>query len=238
MARRVCEHHVERFRDSWCARSTAAGNYESPDAEIWARWPKPPRLRIEGAAEVLEAESSASGEAAPPGGELPTCSAICSSMRRALTPRCAARSSRQASAMRSRTAGNPGAPIAIVRRKIGAAEERLQVRREPHGHGPAAAAGGGLHERHVDAVDIGALFAVHFDATRNRGSGAPRCPRSQTIRAPSRGTSGRWNSRWKGKWVCFPRAPFRKLPRPRDTSPPDYARAAAGRGFFRESAYW
>ena len=59
--------------------------------------------------------------------------------------------------------GKAGAPIAILRRKIGAAEEWLQFRREPHRHGPAAGPGGGLHEGHVDAVDVGALFAVHLD---------------------------------------------------------------------------
>ena len=54
-------------------------------------------------------------------------------------------------------------PVARFRRKVSAAEERLQLRREPHRHGPAAAARGGLHERHVDAVHVGALFAIHLD---------------------------------------------------------------------------
>src|SRR5471030_3417171 len=52
---------------------------------------------------------------------------------------------------------------AILRREIGAAEEGLQAGREPDRHGPAAAAGSGLHERHVDALYIRPLFAVHFD---------------------------------------------------------------------------
>ena len=56
-----------------------------------------------------------------------------------------------------------GAAVAVLGREIGAAEERLQIGREPDRHRPAAAAGGGLHEGHVDAVDVGALFAVDFD---------------------------------------------------------------------------
>ena len=52
---------------------------------------------------------------------------------------------------------------AVFGREIGAAEKRLQLRREPDRHRPAAAAGGGLDERHVDAVHVGALFAVHLD---------------------------------------------------------------------------
>ena len=50
----------------------------------------------------------------------------------------------------------------------------LSSGREPDGHGPAAAAGGGLDEGHVDAVDVGALFAVDLDGDVSRGSGARR----------------------------------------------------------------
>ena len=54
--------------------------------------------------------------------------------------------------------------VAVVRREIGAAEERLQVRREKDVQRPAALAGRGLHERHVDLVHVRPLLAVHFDA--------------------------------------------------------------------------
>ena len=71
--------------------------------------------------------------------------------------------------------GEAGLPVAILRRKIGAAEERLQVGREPDAHRPAAAAGRRLHEGHVDAVDVGPLFAVDFDVdemlVHHRGDG-------------------------------------------------------------------
>ena len=59
--------------------------------------------------------------------------------------------------------GEAGVSIAVLGREVGAAEERLQVGREPDGHRPAAAAGGGLDEGHVDAVDVGALFAIDLD---------------------------------------------------------------------------
>ncbi len=49
------------------------------------------------------------------------------------------------------------------RRKVGAAVERLQRRREPDAHRPAAATGRGLHESHVDTVDVGPLLAVDLD---------------------------------------------------------------------------
>ena len=48
-------------------------------------------------------------------------------------------------------------------RKVGAAEEGLERRREPHAHRPAARAGGRLHEGHVDPVHVGPLLAVHLD---------------------------------------------------------------------------
>src|SRR5690348_7751019 len=48
----------------------------------------------------------------------------------------------------------------VLRRKVSAAEERLQIGSEPHRHGPATAARSGLNKRHVDAVDLGAFFAI------------------------------------------------------------------------------
>ena len=56
-----------------------------------------------------------------------------------------------------------GTAVAVVRRKIGAAEEGLAVRSQKHRHGPAPAAGGRLHEQHVDAVHVRALFTIHLD---------------------------------------------------------------------------
>jgi hypothetical protein len=55
-------------------------------------------------------------------------------------------------------------PVTVVRREIGAAEKRLQVRREKNIQRPAAAAGRGLHERHVNFVHVRPFLAVHLDA--------------------------------------------------------------------------
>ena len=57
-----------------------------------------------------------------------------------------------------------GPAVRVLRRKISSAHERLQLRREPDVHGPAAAPGHALHESHVDAVEIWPLFAIDFDA--------------------------------------------------------------------------
>ena len=56
-----------------------------------------------------------------------------------------------------------GLTISILRRKIGSADKRLQVRRQPDAHRPAATAGGRLHKSHVNAIDIGAFLAIDFD---------------------------------------------------------------------------
>src|ERR1019366_8147015 len=57
----------------------------------------------------------------------------------------------------------PFAAVAVVRRKIGSAHERLQVRRQPNRHRPATAARRSLHVVHVNAVDIRPLLAILFD---------------------------------------------------------------------------
>ena len=59
-------------------------------------------------------------------------------------------------------------PVAAVRREIGPAEERLEVRREKHVQRPAALPARGLDERHVDLVHVRPLLAVHLDADEVR----------------------------------------------------------------------
>ena len=56
-----------------------------------------------------------------------------------------------------------GAAKGVLRREVGAANERFEIGREPDAHRPAASARGRLHEGHIDAIDVGALLAVHFD---------------------------------------------------------------------------
>ena len=93
--------------------------------------------------------------------------------------------------------GEGGHAVTRLVRKIRAAEERLVVVvRQEHGQRPAAAA---LREHLVrelvDLVEVGPLFAIDLDVHEQlvherRGRRRPR-----TTRAPSRGTSGRPNSR-------------------------------------------
>ena len=59
--------------------------------------------------------------------------------------------------------GEAGSAIRVFGRKIGAAVERLEVRRQPDAHGPAAAVRQRLDISHVDAVDVGPLLAVNLD---------------------------------------------------------------------------
>ena len=54
-------------------------------------------------------------------------------------------------------------PPSRRRREIGAAVKRLQVRRQPHAHRPTTRTGCRLNERHVHAVDVGALFTIDLD---------------------------------------------------------------------------
>ena len=55
------------------------------------------------------------------------------------------------------------AALAVVRGKVGAAEEGLGLGREEDAHGPAAVLGEHLHGLHVDGVHVGPLLAVDLD---------------------------------------------------------------------------
>ena len=60
-----------------------------------------------------------------------------------------------------------GPRAARGRRKVRAAEERLEVGREEQVQRPAAAHAHRLHRGHVEAVDVRPLLAVHLDAARS-----------------------------------------------------------------------
>ena len=81
------------------------------------------------------------------------------------------------------------------------------------GHPPAA--GCGLHEGHVDAIDVGPLLAIDLDGDKVSVQHRRRSRRFRMTRAPSRGTSGRSSSRWKGRSACPRAAPFERLFAPR-----------------------
>jgi len=114
----------------------------------------------------------------------------------------------------------PRPPVAIVRGKVCPAEERLQIRRQPDRQRPAAATGQGLHKGHVDAIDVGPLFAVHLDADKasfriRATSGSENDSRAITWTP----VAGRIADRQEDGLVS-PGAPFRRRRDPTDTSPP------------------
>ena len=51
------------------------------------------------------------------------------------------------------------------------------------------------------------------------------------IRAPSRGTSDKWNNQWTEKWVYPLFWPWQRLLHPRGTNLLDYRRAGVSKGF-------
>ncbi len=53
--------------------------------------------------------------------------------------------------------------VPVVGREIRPTVERASVGHEEHRHRPAALAGHRLHGLHVDAIDVGPLFAIDFD---------------------------------------------------------------------------
>ena len=66
-------------------------------------------------------------------------------------------------AISCRISMKPGRPHRDVGGKYVPPKNGLQVRRQPHAHRPAARPGRRLHERHVDAIDVGPLLAIHLD---------------------------------------------------------------------------
>ena len=54
-------------------------------------------------------------------------------------------------------------PVAVLRREVRPAVERLALGSQEDGHRPAAVTGEHLHRVHVDVVDVGPLLAVDLD---------------------------------------------------------------------------
>ena len=140
--------------------SAGRGNLGAP--------PKPPCPRVEGRSELLHA----GGERVDPGDD--DARGRTGGGRRRLHPAQPfehrfgrllqlAAGGRPARRHLPQHVGKPGPPPPRLGRKVGAAEERLQVRRQPDAHRPAAGSGRRLHERHVDPVDVGTLLPVDLD---------------------------------------------------------------------------
>ena len=128
-------------------------------------WPRPPSRSSNSPDEALDRRrpvrpsvSSAAPSAAQPLG-------LAAASRRAARPASSTSPRRRDRRRRSTWSrrGKRGHAVPVLRREVGAAVERHAVRREEHGHRPAAAAGHGLHGLHVDLVDVGPLLAVDLD---------------------------------------------------------------------------
>ena len=158
------EHHLAGVGDSQCARARAAGTAVRSDAETSARRRSrrcarsnaPRNWRRDRLRARRRRHRSAAGaglrDALPTArrSSAPTLDAV----SRFLTP---------GRAISLKDVDEPGPAPLRCRREIRAAVERLQVGRQPDAHRPPARPGGGLHERHVDAVDVRAFLAVHLD---------------------------------------------------------------------------
>ncbi len=116
------------------------------------------------------------------------------------------------------------------RREIGAAVEGLQVRRQPHAHRPPAGAGGGLHERHVDAIDVGPLFAIDLDRNEEvvEHAGHPDALERLPLHHVAPVTGGVADGE-KDRLAAAARG-LERLGDPTDTNRPGCSRAEADRG--------
>src|SRR5438105_3551956 len=56
--------------------------------------------------------------------------------------------------------------LLVVRRPVGAAEDRFAVRGEEHRHWPAATRAQDVQSGHVDRIDVWPFLAVHLDADK------------------------------------------------------------------------
>ena len=164
IARSVAQHHVARRRRRRCARARAAGTAARTAAGTSARRRSRRGARSNACAELRDrlrrarrrrARSSRRGLLRSP------CSCVGQRFGRLRRP-CRARRC-QTRAISLQDVDEPGPAPLRRRREVGAAVERLQVRRQPDAHRPAAGSGRRLHERHVDAIDVGPLLAIDFD---------------------------------------------------------------------------
>ena len=209
-----------------CSRSR---NSSSDGRGNFGASPKPPYAPIERLAELLHRllERVGAGDGPP---TAPACS-IASQLRGQRLGRLD-----DLVALRSPDAGDllqdvdePRPSPLRRRRKVGAAVERLQIRRQPDAHRPSAGSGRRLHERHVDAIDIGPLLAIDLDRHEVLVEhGGDRVALERLVLHHVAPVAGRVADREKDRFV-FGCAPSRTPRRPTETSRPGSARAAADR---------
>ena len=135
-------------------------------------------------------------------------------------------------------AGKTGHAPRVGRRKIRAAEERLELGREEHRHRPAAVPGHRHHGRHVDLVEVGALFTVDLDVDEvlvHEGRDV-RVLEALALHdvAP---VAGRVADRQEDRLVLG-LWPWPAPLAPTDTSRPGWSRAGASTGWSRRPGGW
>ena len=156
------EHHVARLARRRSARARAAGTAARSGAETSARRRT---RRGDGRRRRRTPRPRDRARRRAGSGSRPPCDRSPRSRSTMVAADCStlSRSSRQTRAISSRTSTKPGLPHLRRRREVGAAVERLQRRRQPHAHRPAAGPGRHLDEGHVDAIDVRPLFAIDLD---------------------------------------------------------------------------
>ena len=188
-----------------CARARAAGTAARSAAETSARRRSRRGARRTPARNCATVRASASAPGTSADGAACSIARSCVGQRLGRLARPSSRSARQTRAISLQDVDEAGPAPPRRRRKVGAAVERLQLRRQPHAHRPAARSGRRLHERHVDAIDVGPLLAIDLDRHEVLVQHRRDRRRSRTTRAPSRGTSGTSSSRSTERSAC-PRA--------------------------------
>ena len=132
----------------------------------------------------------------------------------------------------------PGPPPAPGPAESRSRRRTLLVGRHHDRQRPAARAGQLLADGHEMLVEIGPFLAVDLDRDEVRVEEPGHRPRRRRTPAPSRGTSGRSNSRRTGRPAGLRAGRGRRPPRPTDTSPRGCGRAAGGRGSFPGPGGW
>ena len=158
------EHHVARALDDGaaCRACSRSRNSSSLGRGNFGALPNPPRRASNAAANSAVARSSTAGGGTSPAAALrPERAQPLDDVRGGLGDLVALFPPDARDLLED--VGEPGLAPPAGRRKVGAAVERLQRRREPHAHRPAARPGRRLHEGHVDAVDVGPLLAIDLD---------------------------------------------------------------------------
>ena len=184
-AKRV-QRHVARAASLPVRACSRSRNSSSLGRGKLRRAAKPAAPRVEGLRELLRrvAIERARGWHRPAPAAAPFSRAQAIDQVSRPTRRYSARSVAPGARDLAQHVDEPGTAPPRRRREVRAAVERLQLRRQPHAHRPAARPRRRLHERHVDAIDVGPLFAIDLDRDEVAVEDRRDRRRSRTTRAP------------------------------------------------------